>query len=254
VLRTRVLARILWSLTGLAGLAACGRLGFDQDAVALVTPPLQFVTECGVAPAPGLVEVTNDGTTLLVIERADTTGGFQVVSTMPLTIEPGATASLELRAPAAVIGTDVSGSTKAGTLTLFTNDSETPEHTIDLEARVVGAQIAFDTGGGMTMPVTLTFSANNMCPGPKGVAIYNNGDRPATFTLTSPSSFAIPVPFAGTLDAGQSGFFEVRVRTSGPCTGAETITYMVTGSVCSAVPAVLDASYSITSVGTCSCS
>lgn len=251
MLRTRVLARILWSLTGIAGLSACGRLGFGSDAVAVVTPPLQLVTECGVAPEPAIVEITSEGTTPLVIQRAEATGGFTVVSRLPVTIEPGATTRVSILAPAAVIGTDVSGSIKSGVVTLFTNDSEEPKHTFTVEARVVGAQIAFDAGGGS---VTLTFSADNACPAPKGVTIYNTGDRPATFTLTSPSNFRIPAPFSGTLDAGQSGFFEVQVLTAGPCTGSEKITYAVTGSVCSSVPAVLDASYSISAPGSCSCS
>lgn len=234
-------------------MTACGRMGFGTDAVAIVTPPLEIVTECGVEPTPATVEIMNDGSTPLVIERAEATGGFQITSRMPVTIEPGATASLDILAPPAVIGTDVSGAIKTGTLTVFTN-AEEPEHTIELAARVVGAQIAFDAGGGITMPVTLTFSADNACPAPKGVTIYNNGDRPATFTLTSPSSFRIPAPFAGTLDAGQSGFFQVRVLTSAACTGSETISYAVTGSVCSSVPAVLDATFSITNAASCFCS
>jgi hypothetical protein len=254
VLRTRVLARILWSLTGVTTMAGCGRLGFGQDAIAIVTPPLEIMTECGVEPTSADVEITNDGSTPLVIERFETTGGFGMTSKLPVVIDPGATTSLSVVAPPAVIGTDVSGSTKTGTLTLFTNDTEEPEHTITLEARVVGAQLAFDAGGGVSLPVTLTFSADMACPAPKGVAMYNNGDRPATFTLTAPSSFRVSPPFTGTLDAGQSGFFQVRPLTSGPCTGSEAITYAVTGSVCSSVPAVLDASFMITGAQNCSCS
>jgi len=235
-------------------MAGCGRLGFGSDAVAIVTPSIAVTTECGVAPTPSEIEITNDGTTALVVQRVEATGGFRVTDKLPFTVEPGATRTLSVMPPAAVIGTDVSGSIKAGTLTLYTNDSEEPAHEINLEARVVGAQIAFDTGGGVSMPVTLTFSATNACPLFQGVTIHNKGDRPATLSLTAPSSFVVSNAFAGTLDAGQSGSFQVRVLTSGPCTGSEAISYAVTGSVCSSIPAVLDATFAITGATSCSCS
>lgn len=254
MLRTRFLARVLWSLTGVAALASCGRLGFSEDAIAIVTPPLELVTECGVEPSPGDVEILNDGTIPLVIEGATTTGGFSVLTPLPVVIQPEQSATLSIMPPAAVIGTDVSGALKTGILTLSTNEGVYLTHTFDLIARVVGAQLGF---AGASMPVTLTFSAASACPVAQGVTFVNTGDRDMSLALIPPAtSFKVTDGFAGswTLDAGSSSYVSVAVDTAGPCSGSATVAYAVTGSVCSANPAVFDATFTITGLGNCACS
>lgn len=252
MLRTRSVARWLWTLAAAATVAGCGRVGFGEDAVAIVAPPLELVTECGVAPASTAVEIVNDGTTALVIEQATATGGFTVSTPMPLVIQPGATGALGVVPPAAVIGTDVAKAVKAGVLTIVTNEEDAPVHAIDLAARVVGAQITFIDGFGA--PVNLTFSSNNACPPGQNVFVMNSGNRPASLSPLPASRFVVTTLFNGPIDGGISGQVTVSALTSGPCSGTETIAYTVTGSSCSSTPAVFDASFTITGLNSCSCS
>jgi len=252
VLRSRSLARLLWSVTGSAALISCGRLGFGEDAAAVVTPPVELVTECGVEPVPGSVEIVNDGTIALVVEAATTTGGFTVVTPLPLVIEAGENGALAIAPPAAVIGTDVSGAIKTGTLTIVTNDGASRSQTLDLSARVVGAQLQLN---GSAMPVALTFSANNACPADQFVTFVNKGDRPVTLQLEAQQpGFQVQFFLGGTLDAGNSSTAGIAVDTAAPCSGSATITYAVTGSLCSANPVVFDASFTITNAANCACS
>ncbi len=122
-------ARILWSTLVVS--AACGRVGFEAparlgDGFASVAPMIALETRCGAAsPAPVALAITNDGVEPLTVAAAQATGGFAVVTPLPLVIAPGASAVVELRPPAAVIGTDRPGDTKTGLLTLTTNAAET---------------------------------------------------------------------------------------------------------------------------------
>lgn len=233
-------------------MGGCGRLGFDEDAVAIVAPLLELVTECGVAPSSADVEIVNDGTTTLVIEQVTATGGFTVSTPLPLVIQPGATGSLGVAPPAAVIGTDLPNTVKTGVLTIVTNEEAAPEHSIDLSARVFGAQIAIVDGLGA--PVSLRFTSNNACP--SGTLLYamNTGNRAASLTQMPASRLFATSAFTGPIDAGTSGVFSVRALTTGPCSGIDTISYTVTGSACSITPAVFDASFTITGLISCSCS
>lgn len=265
--RTRKLSYALWSTVAGVGLAACGsddKVGHLPDAPPLVdAPPVAIagvpaqvtaVSECGVATPPTVdVVVTNLGTAELVISGADANGGFVVTTTLPLTIAAGAQATLAVRPPAAVIGTDRGGSTKTGTLTLSTNAPDLISPTVALIANVVGANVAFTNAAGA--PITLAFSGSSgACPAPQAVFIRNTGSAPMTFGAASASGFAFTGFSGGMIEAGGSVTQMVRPFATGSCSYAGAITYQVTGSVCSAPLATLQATFNITGTSSCFCS
>lgn len=248
-------ARLLWSTLATA---ACGRVGFDAaarpgDGFATVAPMVELETRCGaVSPASLAVSITNDGVDELQVLTAQATNGFQVISRLPLVIAPGASASVGVQPPPAVIGTDRPGATKQGTLTLTTNAVETPTIEVALVAKVVGAELAIvDTQG---MPATLDLlGASGACP-VSSFRIVNTGTAPATVQLTSSAELGVSGFSGGLVDGSSSIAFTLRALSSGGCSGIGTVTYAATGDVCTTTPTVLQATFTISGASSCLCS
>ncbi len=250
VLRRSGLSRMLWTLAG-ASAAACGRLGFDDGTPPALSVPatLRLATECGVAPATYPLEIVNTGATIIRIDDVEAAGGFAITDALPLEIAPGDGVTLAVRPPAAVIGTDRGGATKAGALTLITSDGA---YTVELAADVLGANIDITDVGGQ--PLTLTFSGPQ-CPAPITAMVLNSGNRSASIEMPSASAFRLTGFASGDLlvPGGTSTALGVRPYTSSACASAETITFVVTGSVCTTTPVVLQASFNLSGSSSCAC-
>ncbi len=251
--RSWVLAQVLW-------LAACGRLGFDEartgaDAgmphAVLDATSIALTSECGVAQPPtAALAIDNDGDGDLVITSATTTGGFTVVTALPLTIAPGASTTLEIAPPVAVIGTDVAGDVVTGTLALVANDPAIPP--VGLATEIAGANIAIELNG---LPVTtLTFSGLSSCPGPDTLTVHNTGTLPGTIAFTGTSNVEIGGFAGGSLAASGSSTLVATPVTSACMVNGGYILYTVTGSVCTTTPATLAVKINIVGTSACSCS
>ena len=252
VLRRSSLSRMLWTIAGASAAAACGRLGFglDEGAPALAVPPsLRIETECGVMPASYPLEILNTSGGVVRIDDVEIAGGFAITNVLPLEIQPGEGARLTVRPPAAVIGTDRGGDTKTGALTLLTSAGA---YMVELAADVRGANIEVTDLGGL--PLTLTFSGPQ-CPAPITARVVNSGNRSATIPSISPFAFRINGFVSGSviLGGGASTSLDVRPYTSSACANSESLTFTVTGSVCTTTPIVLGASFNLTGSMTCSC-
>jgi hypothetical protein len=252
------LANLLWSVAA-AGAAACGRLGFeartagvDADASALtIASSLALESACGQPiPAAAALHVTNTGTDDVTLTDIQTTGGFALSTALPLTISAGATTALSIRPPAAIIGTDVPGAQKSGTLTITVGADV---HEVALTATVVGAALSVFNGTGGALSLDLVGSSG-ACPTPAAGQIVNAGNRSVTLTFGGSPAFAIAGFSGGVIDAGSSAAFSVRAITASGCTGAGVIMYTVTGDTCDATPGVLQASFTITGASSCACS
>lgn len=262
--RSWVLANVLW-------LAACGRLGFDEraapppdgDTATDATPigpraqlsatSLAASAECGVAQPPSVVlSIGNTGDTDLVVTSATATGGFTVTSPLPVTVPPGDATQLAIAPPPAIVGTDLAGDTKLGTLTLTTNDPVAAPP-VDLTATVIGANIGFVAQGA---PVSLvTFSAMSACPLPQPVRIVNTGTKPATIAFTGTSNVTFAGFSGGVLDASSSAAIDLRASTTGACAvNGGYLLYTVTGSVCTTTPNALAVKIDINGSSSCFCS
>jgi hypothetical protein len=176
------------------------------------------------------------------------------MTALPVTIAPGTEATLTIRPPAAVIGTDRGGSTKNGTLTFTTNETASPTHTVMLSAYIRGANIAFTNDAGQ--PITLAFTSNSgACPAPQAVFIRNTGTAPMTVGTASASGFAFSGFSGGVVEAGATVTQMIRPFTiSGQCMTTETIQYQVTGQLCGASTATLPATFNIQGASSCFCS
>jgi hypothetical protein len=158
--------------------ASCGRIGFDEvdGPVAIAARSVELTTTCGeLAPAGTDLTVENRGTSELRIESAAASDGFTVPTQFPLVIAPGGQVAITVTPPRTVIGSDLGGAIKRGTLALVT-DSVLPVPAIELAATVVGANI---TVTGENDETVLAFvSAGNACPIGQRVVLHTPATRP----------------------------------------------------------------------------
>jgi len=257
--RARSLSYVLWSVLA-AGCGSDDQVGHLPDAPPIAVPVIELgalpmlATTCG-SPAPAAVSlrVTNPGNSNLVITSAIATGGFAVTTTFPLTIAPGAEATIAVRAPLAVVGTDRGGSVKMGTLTLASNAAVSSSYVLDLAATVFGANLAFTDEAGQPVARPFAFSANSgSCPAARPVYLRNTGNAPLTVGAAAASGFAVTGFSGGTIEAGAAVSQTISVVTTSECTRAEDIAYHVTGTVCTGPTVTLPASFALGG-GTCVC-
>jgi hypothetical protein len=203
--------------------------------------------------------VANSGTGDLVILSAVADGGFTVTTALPVTVKPGAQVALVVAPPAAVIGTDRGGGTKDGMLILTTNEAAS-EHTVELTANVLGANLAFTDEAGAA--VVLAFSAAfPACPAPKTVFLRNTGTSALVLGEASASGLVAFGAFSGafsgfsggTLEPGAFATQDIRPIADVVCTGSGMVTYQVTGTVCTVAQPVLVGAYNISGASGSSC-
>jgi hypothetical protein len=198
-------------------------------------PALQ--TTCGESETPAVdLTIRNIGGEPLVISEPTITGEFTLLTELPLTIAPGASAALSVRPPTAVIGTDRGGTFKSGVLTVTTNEADSPTRTIELSATVMGANLDFTDEAGE--PITVEFTTNEgACPAPLTVFLHNSGNLPleiggpAAASSTSVAHYDYGGFAGATIAAGGVVTHTVQPRPTGACSGLDTILYNVNASV-----------------------
>jgi len=260
VRRARWLASLLWTS------AACGRIGFgalgatpgdaanpvDTAAVALVVPPtLSFDAVCGQAMAATAdLTITNPGTAAATITDAVASTGFTVVTGLPLDIPAGGSATLTVRPPAAVVGTDIPGSAKTGTLTVTADGAS---YGVALSATTVGSTVELQTLAGGTFVLALS-GFSGQCPAPVSALLVNTGNTSANIVFETPTAFVLAGFSGGALDAGASALVQIRADTEAACSGSGSIGYNVPASSCDVEPTTIDGTFVITGASMCFCS
>lgn len=270
--RTPLLSSVVWStVSGVSLLlAGCGDDGpsFADAAVVADARPADasatdaslatavfptdvdtFSADCGVAiPDTVDVSIMNSGTQPLVIASATASNGFTVVTKVPVTVEPGASTALAVRPPESVIGTDIGGTVKLGTLSFVTNENGAPTRTVTLRSTVNGANIELRASSDPTSkPLTaISLMASSGCPDPFEVYIHNTGNRQVQLANPSASGFG----FGGyspssSLPPGTSVVAPISADAINECADQGIVSFAATGAVCTAQPVQLDASYRI---------
>jgi hypothetical protein len=246
---------VLWSVVAV-GCGKTDRVGpvadadTDADAPLVGTPgfavgaiPALAMT-CGAAPTTTSVPITNTGDAALVISSASVTGGFVVVTPLPLTVAAGAQATVTVRAPAAIIDTDRGGQVKTGKLTVTTNEAM-PTHTINLSATVQGANLVFTDANATPIDSITLSDLSGACPAPVTVRLRNTGNRPITVGEGTASGFAVSGFVTGEIQPGSSAEQAIRVKTMGNCAADVQIAYPVSGTVCTMPTVKLGATFLI---------
>ncbi len=259
--RTLSLSRALWSFA-LAS-SACGRIGFDSERVAadgaagapvaMISPPAQLTSTCGdLAPAASLMLIANSGDAPLIVTSATATAGFSVQASLPIAIDPGGQTMIAVAPPVAVIGTDLGGATKSGTVTLTTNDAA-GSHVVPVSTTIVGANFTVtDLGGGNP---DLAFSgASGTCPQPEPLLIKNTGNAAAMVNASGSGAIVLTGFSGGTISANAVASSAAYPVSEGPCSGIGNVTYTVTGATCTVTPIVLAGSFNIVGASSCLCS
>jgi len=235
--------------------AACGRLGYDVDGpLAQVAQILELDTECGVlAPMTGSLTIANDGTEDLEITSASTTGGFSIVTALPVTIAPGDSAALDIAPPLAVIGTDRAGDRRTGQLTLVTNEHVGARHQVTLGATVIGAELTVTGPGGAPLSLDLTATGGG-CPTTSFV-VNNTGNEAIGVSVQGSQGLIAGGITSGIVEANSSLSFTVKAMTMSACSGTGSVLVATTSSTtCTAAPTVMAGTFTITGATTCFCS
>lgn len=213
---------------------------------------------CGGATTnPVTITVANTGDAPLTITSASASGGFVLGTSFPLTIAANSSTTVSVRPPLAVIGSDVGGTTKSGTLSLVTNEIGNPTRSVALASTVIGANLEFtDTSGNVL--TTASFTALQQCPAAQTIYVKNTGNTSADVTITtpnfqlfrysgfSPSSTVAPAP-----SIGVSHVLSVWTVNSA-CAGTQAIQYTASGTICK-LPGALAASFNIGGQSSCFC-
>ncbi len=221
------------------------------------TVPAMSAT-CGTQTAPAAVNVpvTNTGGAPLTISGASATGGFTVLSTFPINVPVGQTRNISVQPPAAVVGTDVGGSTKTGQLTITTNEAGNPTRTAALSSTINGASLRLVDSAGNPQPSVSFSSAYPVCPADKTIYIKNVGNQSTTVSISN-SEGAYPFSYDvissnGLLPAGGTVSHSLSVQSYGTCVSDSSVYYAATGNVCS-LDLELTASLNVTGSSYCYC-
>jgi urease beta subunit len=197
-----------------AGGATVGTLNLTATAQAPVasigTVPAMAITCGGGVSSTVSIAVSNTGDTPLTLSSHVISSGFTLMTTLPLTIAAGQSANVQVRATAAVIGTDRGGTPRTGTLSFTTNEIGAPTRTVNLSAAVNGANIDFEFPMG-TRVSSMQFTAAGQCPADRLIYIRNSGNQTLQFlawgspqpnhfrfTNSSPASFLAAGAFTST--------------------------------------------------------
>jgi hypothetical protein len=289
VARTSQLATLLWMSTA-TWLAGCGRLWFqgpDKDPVGSlpdappmidaavvdagadaavdapddvaiasapvmdVAPMLTTTVSCGAAPQQASLTVTNKGNADLQITNATITGAPFQLKAIPLMIAPGAMASFSILPPMAIVGTDLGGDVKHGTLKIESNAGNAM---VDLEATILGANLVMTP----MPPQPLTFQGSSgACPSSQQVSIQNMGNSTASVdaNVTGPFGFGFSSSSDRVLSPGETLIIDVHVVTSSACSGSGSVGFIGTSSSICQISGQANATYNILgSSSGCSCS
>jgi hypothetical protein len=221
-------------------------------------PPM--TTVCGSAPTTVSFELSNPGDLeLKITDFPSVVGAFRVTQAgvelaLPIRIEAGTKLKLDIEPPAAVIGTDVGGTTKRATFTVKSNAVDNPRLDISVAATVMGANIVVTVP---TPPGRLNFSnASGVCPQERNATIRNGGNTNAAVVVRVPGEFAMTGASTANIAGGAAMTRLFRPFTSAACSGSAVIEYEVTDGANCGVSGVttLNATFNIVGTSSCFCS
>lgn len=269
--RTPALTAVLWTTVALTGVgcddndpaivdaAPADAPAVDSQSIDAAPPALSFsstlfmTAPCGGKASSGFLEVTNLTAADVTVSSITATGGFSVLTFGPFAVPANGTVNIEIMPPDSVIGTDLGGAIKTGTLTLVA-DQGGALPTVALSSTVVGANLTIGDEAGPATTIALQ-SATSSCPAPRAVFVRNSGNSSATIFSSGASNFALgSLSPSSDVAAGGSISQSISAFTFSACTGSEQLTYSVSGSVCTTTPLVLSASYTIAGSSSCFCS
>jgi hypothetical protein len=239
--RTPLLTSLLWTSLGAAALIGCDNEepSIAESGPAAVLPAfLNFPVDCGKTPASQRFQVINSGNEELNVTSAMATGGFVIVAELPMTVQPGAAIVIEVKPPAAVIGTDLGGTTKIGRLTVVTNDPN-GNAAIELRAQIRGANLALTDADGAPITRVDMASSTAACPAPAAVFVRNTGNVAANIKVGE-SDYAVESSDSSDVAAGMSSAFQIIPDGTSDCATSGQVNFeMITTSVCTVQPLVL---------------
>lgn len=177
--RTPLFTSLLWTAVGAATAAGCETeepLVQSNGPAALVPAKVEFAVDCGdPMPEASKFQVINSGNEPLQVRSATASTGFIVTADLPISVQPGASITIEVRPAPAVIGTDLGGTVKMGELTI---DSDDPNGAakIPLRAAITGANLVYVDAADKVVTKLALSSATNACPAPVTFFIKNTGN------------------------------------------------------------------------------
>jgi hypothetical protein len=192
-------------------------------------------------PSTGLL-IRNGGSETLTIQSASADSGYVVTAKLPLSIAPGAGATLLVTPPTPKPNAQV-GDTSTGTLSFTTNEPGAPTRTVALTSELFGAHFEFTDHEGVPLgsTLTLTYLSESTCPDTLKYRVHNTGN--VAFTLHGPT---FPANLGGTTTGadGQSvapdDYVELMVggnsAPGGACSASGVLSFSTTGSFCGSAP------------------
>ncbi|MEP7049873.1 MAG: hypothetical protein ABJB12_05950 [Pseudomonadota bacterium] len=228
---------------GDGGAAGSVALGTPPTPLALYPSTLDADVGCDGAPDASLL-IQNAGGSTLEVTSASADSGYVVNTKLPLSIEPGAAASLLVTPPAAAANVPV-GDKTSGTLSFRTNEPTLPTRRVSLSSELFSAALEFTDhdGAPLTAPLTLSYLNAGSCPDTVKYRVHNHGN--VAITLLGPT---FPANFAGTTtgNAGQTiapgEYVELMVggvSVPGNLCGADgQLAFTTKGSYCGSAPSL----------------
>ena len=217
-------------------------VGIPDRPLALFSASLEVDASCqGSQPSSGLL-IENGGSETLTILSASADSEYVVDAKLPLSIAPGAGATL-LVTPATPKPSAQLGDTSTGTLSFTTNEPGAPTHRVALTTKLFGAHFEFTDHEGVPLgsTLTLTYLNESTCPDTLKYRVHNTGN--VAFTLHGPT---FPANLGGTTTGadGQSvapdDYVELMVggnSTPGDvCSASGVLSFSTTGSFCGSAP------------------
>ena len=238
--RTPLFTSLLWTAVGAATAAGCETeepLVQSNGPAAVVPAKVEFAVDCGdPMPESAKFQVINSGNEPLQVRSATATAGFIVTADLPISVQPGATITIEVRPSPAVIGTDLGGTVKMGELTL---DSDDPNGAakISLRAAIKGANLVYvDTADKVISKLTLS-SSTNVCPAPVRFFIKNTGNDEVHINTPAGDYPVSKISEGEEILGGAKLEFSISPDASSDCAANGAITYvpMANYTVCSVV-------------------
>lgn len=240
--RTPLFTSLLWTAVGATTVAGCET---DDPEVksngpaAVVPANVELAASCGATTTESVkFQIINSGNEPLVVRSATADNGFVVTAELPTTVQPGAAITVSVRPPVAVVGTDVGGSVKTGTLTV---DSDDPNGAVKvtLRSRIHGANLVYVDAEDKVITKLAMTSPDNNCPAPGRFFIKNTGNEEAHVETPEGAYPVTRISEGDEILAGDKLEFSVSPSAGSDCAVNGQITYApTTDTVCTISPAL----------------
>lgn len=238
--RTPLFTSLLWTAVGAATAAGCETeepIDKSSGPAAIVPAVVELAASCGSTTTEAVkFQVINSGNEPLQVRSATADNGFVVAAELPATVQPGAAITLSVKPPAAVIGTDVGGSTKMGTLSIDSDDPNGVSKVV-LRSRIHGANLVYVDAEDKVITKLAMTSPDNTCPAPGRFFIKNTGNEEAHVETPAGTYAVTRVSGGDEILAGDKLEFSVSPNSSSDCAISGELTYeATTDTVCTISP------------------